>query len=169
MSDRNEVNDRDRDQQARDEEVSSNWDEVVASMDAIDEEYREEGCSTILIHPGNVATLGDRDVDLEFDILVSSDEFDDLQQWLAEGMRPSEFEVYKNSDSGVMYAVVAAVDPDSSRAIIFPVHYDHTERSSLMASAEEAGVVRVEFRPLSGDGVQLTLDPDGFFQMPAEE
>lgn len=169
MTDRNEVGDRDRNQQAPDQEVNNNWEEIVASMEAIGEEYRGEGWSTILIHPGNIAALGDRDADAEFDILVPSNEFDDLQQWLDEGSRPSEFEVYKNSESGVMYAVVVAADPEATRAIIFPVYYDHTERSSLVASAEKAGVVRVEFRPLSGDGFQLTLDPAAFFQIPAEE
>lgn len=167
MSGRDEV-DSMSNEQSPDESVMSNWDQVVTSMENIEEEYRDEGWSTLLIHPGNVEPLGDKEVEAEFDVLVPDNEYEELQDWMDEGGEPTEFEIYKNAEDGVMYAVVVATDPQTSLALILPLHYDHTERSSLMASAQEAGTVRIDLRPLSGGGITLTFDSDTFFEMPEE-
>ena len=159
---------RGRSDQSPDNAVRGSWEDVVASMRQIKTEYAENGFETLVFNPGNIESLGDREeADVEFDVLVPSNEFDQFDTWVDEGFTPSTFEAYKNSEDDVVHVIVATAD--DQRVCIFPLHYKAGDETSLVASAKKEGTVTVELRPLSGDGVHLTFDPETFFEDPPGE
>lgn len=146
------------------EAVQDRWEQVIADMAVTAAEYREQGWAVLELHPGDVAALGpDRAAHWGLELLVPDDEFRDLERWVADGAdRFDACEVLRGSAGGVVFLVVATLDVESDRAVLWPAYYDSARATEMLAAAEAAGELRTHVRPLRGEPVvTVTIDDPG--------
>lgn len=135
--------------------VQEFWDDVMDDMAATAEEYREAGWETLELHPGDVTALpttsaaaSEVDVDrLGLDVLVPGDEFETLQETVAEADF-EEYDAYRASQGDVVFLVVAMKSADAGVAVLFPLYYAVSEAKVMLSRVGERGEMRTYFRPL---------------------
>lgn len=134
------------------------WDEVMADMEATAEEYREAGWETLALHPGEVTTLpagptdegGFVDDRVGFDVLVPGDEFERVQELVADADFDA-YEAYRAEEGDVVFLVVAMKAPDEGLAVVYPLYYRVTEAQPMIEEARQKGLLKSWVRPLDDE------------------
>lgn len=140
------------------------WDQVIADVEATADEYREDGWDAVEIHPGEVTvrTEGDR---VGLDVLVPNDEFERLQSLLADGVTLDGCRVFRATNEGVVFLVVAMEGPDAETAVVYPAYYDASDPDvrDLLRHARAEGELRSYLRILTGEYVELSHEDPALF------
>ena len=138
------------------------WEAVMGDMEATAAEYREAGWETLELHPGDVTVLdGER---YGLDVLVPGDEYERLAD-VAEAGTFDSYEVYRASESGIVFALAVLEDPASEQAVCCPVYYERSNADEMARRAHEEGRMYTHIRPLADDEAVTFAyeDPDLFF------
>lgn len=148
--------------------VVESWEGVIADMEGIATEYREAEWDVLELHPGNVATLGVEGGDGDrfgLEALVPDPEFDRLESWIESGTEFGSYEVFRTTDSGIVFLLVVLTDEATERAVCVPAYYESSKLNHLRDRAESEGVFFTYVRRLRRDRV-ITFtqdDPELFF------
>lgn len=145
------------------------WDMLVADMDEQAEAYEADGWETVTLHTADVTALdgsyGDR---VGFSVLVPDNEFDDLEDVLAEETVEST-DVYRTQVQGYL-AFLLAVETDGRTAILCPGYYALSDDAvdGIFDRAAETGQLTVYLRRLDDATVELTIENPALLAPPDE-
>jgi len=138
------------------------WGDVEADLDATAAELADEGWTTVSLHAGDVTTRPGRDGGpTGLDVLVPSNEFEDLTDEVEAGATFSETAVFREAAGGVAFLVFVLRDPDRRVAALVPAFYPQMgeDATALAEYAHDAGHVQLHVRPLGRDRVvTFTVD-----------
>lgn len=151
-----------------DEAVLNHWEQVMADMDATQQEYEAEGWHVETLHPGDVTLLtgeGDR---TGVDVLLPNNEFERLSDLFDEGLSFDDSEVFKNGVGGTVFLLVAMEDAEAEVAALLPLYYTARQATGLFERALDDGTLRTYLRTLTGDSIVLTHHDPELFTPPAE-
>lgn len=131
--------------------VRDRWEDVEADLEATATELEEEGWTTVTLHAGDVTSrtgIGDRPPGL--DVVVPTNEFEELEAELEAGAAFGETAVFREAAGGVMFLVCVLRDPERQVAALFPAYYPRRGQAAgeLAEHAHESGRLRVYVRPL---------------------
>jgi hypothetical protein len=138
------------------------WEDLIADMDAIADDYREEGYRTLELHPGDVTAILDDDFGL--DVMVPDNEFDELAA-IFEADRFDVTDVYRRVVDDMVFLLLVFDDRDEHVAVLCPAYFNETSGEKLATQATEAGTMYTFVRRLDESQV-LTFeheDPSPFF------
>lgn len=147
------------------------WDQVVADLEATEEDYAGAGWETLSLHVGDVTPLtgehGDR---VGLDVLVPDDEYGELQELLDDGVEFSAYRVFKAASGGMVFLVVAMEDPMTDTVVLFPAYYRAADPDArtMLEQAHRDGQIRSYVRRLDGDYVEMNHDNPSLFAPPEE-
>lgn len=139
------------------------WDDLVADMEAMADDYRESGYRTLELHPGDVTAIL-KDEEFGLDILIPDNEFDELED-VFEADRFDETDVYRRVIDDMTFLLLVFDDQDEQFAVLCPAYYNETSGEKLADRAAEEGAMYTFVRRLNESQV-LTFkhdDPDPFF------
>lgn len=145
--------------------VSDRWPELVAEAESILEEYEVRGWETLLVHPGDVTPVSERER-CGLDLLVPGNEYEPLVEWVEErGVEFPTSEVYSRQERGVVLLVVAVLDPDAEVAVAFPAYYDREDGATdaMFDRATEEGALGTYLRRLDGETVVFSHEDPSIF------
>jgi hypothetical protein len=137
------------------------WEAVMGDMEATAEEYREADWGVLELHPGDVTVLdGER---YGLDVLVPGDEYERLAE-IAEAGTFDSYEVYRASESEIVFALAVLEDPASEQAVCCPVYYEESEADEMVRRADAEGRMFTHIRPLANDeAVTFAYEDPGLF------
>jgi hypothetical protein len=140
--------------------IREHWEDMVAEMEAIAAEYRENGWSVLELHPGDVTVVTESRRGL--DVLLPDDEFERFADWAAEGAF-DEHEVYR-AEAGIVFLLVVLRDEATDRAVCCPAYYAFDEVETLRGIVEADGRLATHVRNLAEEYVTVTHEePAEFF------
>lgn len=144
--------------------ASTHWEALREEAKAIAEEFEAEGWETLVIHPGDVTTVHERDR-CGLDVLIPGNEYEPLAEWVEErGLSFPSSEVYcRKEDETVLLAVVVR-DSDNEAAVVFPAYYDREESEPMFERASDEGKLRTYLRKLNGEMVVFSHDDPAIFR-----
>ena len=138
------------------------WEDVEADLEATAAELDAEGWTTVTLHAGDVTTRPGRDGGpAGLDVMVAGNDFEALEERLADGAEFDETAVFREAAGGVAFLVCVWRDPDREVAVLAPVFYPQrgADARALAEHAREAGEVQVHVHPLRRDRVvTFTID-----------
>lgn len=149
--------------------LRDHWTGVVEDLEAQAAAYEDEGWSTLALHPGDVTTLTEGDLE-GLGVMVAGDEFSALRSLVDDGVAFTETEVFRSAAGGVAFVVCALLDPDRDVAVLVPAFYPQRGRSAsaLAERAREAGAVDLHVYPLSRERVVTVTVGDPALVFPPE-
>lgn len=152
---------------------TATWENVIEDMEVTAAEYENEGWTTLQIHPGDVAVLGDH-LGAEgeeipgspgLDIVTPDDEFRKLAELLDDGFTVDNVEVYRADQDSMAYVVTVMEDSDRETAVLAPAYYRHSDPDvgDTFDAARVEGVFHTRLRRLTGNAIIISHeDPDLF-------
>lgn len=137
------------------EAIQSRWEHVIDDMETTAAEFRHDGWAVLELHPGDVAAVGpERAERWGLELLLPDGEFRQLEDWIdGRGERFDTCEVWRASGGGIVYLVVAMLDADAERAVVYPSFYDPARAAGMLEAVESAGELPTHLRPLKGEPV----------------
>lgn len=143
------------------ERVQGHWERLVDDMAATAEDYREGGWTVLEVHPGDIAAIGPGRTDRwGLELLVPDDEFRELERWTGGAAHGFDScEVLRGAAGGLEYLVIAVLDDETQRVLLFPAYYDTSLAAEMLEAAHSAGELPTHLRPLTGEPVvTITID-----------
>jgi hypothetical protein len=145
--------------------ASDRWPELIAEAESILEGYVERGWETLLVRPGDVTPVSERERP-GLDLVVPGNEYEPLAEWVEErGVEFPTSEVYSREERGVVLLVVAVLDPDAEVAVAFPAYYDREDGATdaMFDRASEEGSLATYLRRLDGETVVFSHEDPSIF------
>lgn len=154
--------------------VRDHWAELVADMEELAAEYREEGWTAHVVHPGDVTAITNRDHDDEtedregFDVLAPDNEFDPIEDAVERGGGFATATVYRAMSDGVLFLLAVLEDRPSETAVLVPVYYSPAEDRAFARYLAEGESVEIHVRPLDRRAVVTFQHDDPSLFLPDE-
>jgi hypothetical protein len=149
--------------------LQQRWDDVEEDLRATAAELDADGWSTVTLHPADVTSRPDADPP-GLDVMVPSNEFDDLEAELKAGATFADSAVFRSAAGGVAFLLCVLRDPDRRVAALVPAFYpqEGTGAQALAVHAADAGVVHLHIHPLRRDRVVTFSIDDPALVFPAD-
>lgn len=137
-------------------QAKEGWSAVIEDMEATATAYRDRGWTTLELHPGDSVVV-DSDRRTGIDVVLPGPEFEELEA-LVERRSFDAVEVFRAGGEGMVYLLVAELDPESEAAAFVPAYYDPNAAADALESIRESGEVRLFCRRLNDDAVTFVHD-----------
>jgi hypothetical protein len=149
------------------------WEQVIEDVAATAEAYREEGWEAIECHPGDVAALGEADVQREdaptgLDVLLPDDEFDRVAAAIDDSGVFDEVEVYRATQDGIVFLTAALQNERTETVVLVPAYYDRQQSAAFLETVRESGCLDIHVRPLDQRRVVTFTQQDPSPFLPAD-
>lgn len=129
--------------------VNDHWEQVVADMSDLADEYRDAGWDAHELHPGDVSTFTEDDVERRgFELLAPDNEFDPIADAVEAGGGFGSATVYRTMTHGVLFLLVALEDEATETAVLLPAYYSPTGDQDVVEYLKETDAVDIHVRPL---------------------
>lgn len=129
--------------------VTDHWKVLIAEMDDVAAEYRDQGWTAHTLHPGDITPLFGENVNREgLDILVPDNEFTPIEDAVEAGGTFGNATVYRNSTNGVLFFLAVLEDAPSETAILVPGYYTPDQDHAFLQYLNEEDSVELHVRPL---------------------
>lgn len=146
--------------------ASEHWPALIAEAESLLGEYESEGWETLLVYPGDVTPLSERER-CGLDLLVPGDEYEPLAEWVEDrGVEFPTAEVYSREEDEIALLVVLMLDPAAEVAVAFPAYYDRDDGATeaMFERANHEGSIQSYLRKLTGETVVFSHDDPSIFR-----
>ncbi len=143
------------------------WAATLDDMEALAEEYEENGWHTLTIAAGDTAPeppdAGDED---RFGLIyvIPDNDAEAFEEAVADGEFP-RYDVFRNESDGRVFLVTVLADPETSTAIFIAGSFERRHSPALVNTVMEEGEMYTHVQTL--DGTQIGSfrhdDPEKFF------
>lgn len=141
------------------------WESFMDDARALADEDQFDDWKTLVVIPGDVTPMEPSD-EVDLDVLVPGDQFEQLEQWVAtEGLGFETAEIYRREKDGVLFVLATFLDEPTATGVLIPLFYVPAMAEEMIESVRNEGRVVIGLRPLSG-GQYVTLShnrPEMFF------
>lgn len=142
-------------------QAQAGWTEVIEDMESTAATYRDRGWETLELHPGD-SVLVDSDRRTGLDVLLPGPEFEELEA-LVDDCTFESVEVFRAERGGIVYVLVAELDPEAETVAFVPAYYDWASSNETIEAIRDAGEIRLFCRRLDDDTVEFVHDdPEPF-------
>jgi hypothetical protein len=142
-------------------QAQAGWTDVVEDMESTAAAYRDRGWRTLELHPGD-SVLVDSDSRTGLDVLLPGPEFEELESLVAD-CAFENVEVFRAERGGIVYVLIAELDPDAETVVFVPAYYDRPASTETLEAIRDAGSLRLFCRRLNDDTVEFVHDdPEPF-------
>ncbi|SMP07215.1 DUF7529 family protein [Halobellus salinus] len=146
-------------------QAQAGWTDVIDDMESTAASYRDSGWETLELHPGD-SVLVDSDRRTGLDVLLPGPEFEALEA-LADDSPFESVEVFRAERGGIVYVLVAELDPETETVAFVPAYYDRASSNETIEAIRDAGEIRLFCRRLDDDAVAFVHDdPEPFLPEP---
>lgn len=131
----------------RSNKALAHWDDLLDDVQAIAAEYKENGWETLVLHPGDIATITEGDAG--FRLIVPESELNALAE-AVKGAEESfnEFELHRAPTDDLLLFIVVVKSSDYDHAILFPTYYEPDVDEEFVTAVREQGSVFTEITNL---------------------
>lgn len=138
------------------ESLGSGWQAVVDDMSTTAQAYREDGWTTLELHPGD-SVLVDSEARTGLDVLLPGPEYDELEA-VTEDAVFTDVDVFRAESDGLLYLLVVEQSPDTETAVFVPAYYDPGGSRDKLDSIRDDGEFRLFCRQLTDEYVLFVHD-----------
>ena len=123
------------------------WDDLLDDVQAIAAEYKANGWETLVLHPGDIATITEGDAG--FRLIIPESELDELAE-AVKGAEESfnEFELHRAPTDDLLLFIVVVKSSDYDYATLFPAYYEPDVDDEFVTAVREQGSVFTEITNL---------------------
>lgn len=148
-------------------DIADEWNDVIADMETLATEYRDDGWDILEVHPGDVVPLSPNEDETRWglDAVLPGNEITALEN-LIESNAPTldDWDVFRTQSDNIVFLLVVARDNERGRMLFVPLYYHAGDASGMARAARERGCMQIHLRSLSIDPI-VTLeqtDPELF-------
>ncbi|MBZ6494524.1 DUF7529 family protein [Natrinema longum] len=141
--------------------AQSGWESVIEDMAATAAEYRDDGWTTLELHPGD-SVLVDSEMRTGLDVVLPGPEYEDLESLTADCVF-ADVDVFRAEDGRMIYLLVVEKDPERRTAVFVPAYYDPSSGQSKLETIDSDGTFTLFCRRLNDDYVEFVHDDVGPF------
>jgi len=136
------------------------WKRVLDDMEATADEYKQEGWTAVMLHPGSVQPLLPSEASQKYgiDIVVPVSEYEETRKVVSDRDDEAQIEVLCNRYSETLFSMLVYRFESDQQAILCPFYLSGQDSIDLLELAINEECLPVYIRSLSETPIKVSLD-----------